>query len=198
MKRLTEYISESIMDVNKNISDFDINTVESFLQSNYSKSKFDISKKPNKDGKYEVSSKDYIKATNKDLTSLTNGMFIWKNVRGLDFSDCHKLISLEGLPEEGDCEGPYDYEFNDIEIKQIQKELKEIWKKYDYTDFDCEFEHECGWVGNLDVGKYKFITSSAGDPYDEDEDYDCDDFEIAQVNYCDIEVPENVWYNILN
>lgn len=198
MKRLAECINESIMDVDKNISDFDINAVGSFLQSNYSKSKFDISKKPNKDGKYEVSSKDYIKATNKDLTSLTNGMFIWKSVRGLDFSNCHKLISLDGLPEEGDCEGPYDYKFNDIEIKQIQKELKEIWKKYDYSDFDYEFEHECGWFGNLEVEKYMFITCSAGDPDDEYPDYDYDDFRIAQVDYCDIEVPESIWENILN
>lgn len=198
MKNLIQLINESMTNVDKNIGDFDIDTVESFLQSNYSKSKFNISKKPNKDGKYEVSSKDYIKATNKELTSLTNGMFVWKNVRGLDFSNCHKLLSLDGLPEEGDCEGPYDYKFNDIEIKQIQKELKEIWKKHDYTDFDYEFEHECGWFGNLDVGKYTFITSSAGDPYDEYSDYDYDDFQISQVNYCDIEVPENIWVNILN
>ena len=198
MKELTQYINESIMKVDESISDSDINAIELFLQSNYSKSKFDISKKPNKDGKYEVSSKDYIHINNKDLTSLTNGMFVWKNVGGLDFSNCHKLMTLDGIPEEGDCEGPYDYKFNNTEIKQIQKELKEIWKKHDYTDFEYEFEHESGWVGNLDVEKYKFITCSAGDPDDECSDYDYDDFHIAQVNYCDIEVPESIWGNILN
>ena len=51
--------------------------IKSFLKANYDGS-IKISKEPNADGKYEVSSSTNIEVKNKKITSLTNGMFVWK------------------------------------------------------------------------------------------------------------------------
>ena len=59
-----------------------------------------ISKKPNADGKYEVSSTGNVSVKNRDIISLTNGTFIWTVVGG-DFycNNCNSLTSLEGAPK---------------------------------------------------------------------------------------------------
>ena len=78
--------------------------IESFLKENYDYINYmgaiKISNKPNKDGKYEVSSTTDVGVKNKNITSLTNGMFVWINVDG-DFncSRCVGLESLKGAPE---------------------------------------------------------------------------------------------------
>ena len=63
-----------------------------------------ISATPNKDDKFEVSAKGLarIKYDKKnDLTSLTNGDFIWTKVgRGFDISYMSNLETLEGMPRE--------------------------------------------------------------------------------------------------
>ena len=85
--------------------------IEAFLKENYLGAAIKISNKPNKDGKYEVSStKDVNKKPRIDLNSLTNGMFIWTIVDGsFRFSGCPSLNSLEGAPKEvgGDFEVLY-------------------------------------------------------------------------------------------
>ena len=93
--------------------------IKSFLKENYD-GLIKISKKPNADGKYEVSSTKNITFKNENIISLTNGMFIWATVDGYfnccyciklegapkevggDFycTDCNSLISLEGAPKE--------------------------------------------------------------------------------------------------
>ena len=77
--------------------------VKAFLKENY-RGLIKISQKPNKDNKYEVSSVDYIEVKNRNITnitSLTNGMFIWTVVGGSFYcSDCNSLKSLEGAPKE--------------------------------------------------------------------------------------------------
>ena len=69
------------------------------MKENY-KGIFKISKTPNSDGKYEVSSTKDVEVINRNITSLTNGMFIWVNVIE-DFicSYCYSLETLEGAPE---------------------------------------------------------------------------------------------------
>ena len=74
--------------------------IKSFLKENY-KGSIKISKEPNKDGKYEVSSTKSIRVKNYNITSLTNGMFIWSTVDGyFDCNYCRSLKSLEGAPKE--------------------------------------------------------------------------------------------------
>ena len=52
---------------------------------------------------FVVDSNDKIKVTNKDIKSLTNGMFRWGSVAGkFDCAKCAELISLEGAPNECD------------------------------------------------------------------------------------------------
>ena len=76
--------------------------IRQFLKNNFKNaSKCKISKKPNKDGKFEVLSTGDVVVKNKQINSLTNGSFIWTNIKG-DFicSDCNLLKSLEGAPKE--------------------------------------------------------------------------------------------------
>lgn len=77
--------------------------VDDFLKSNVvDYRRLIISKTPNKDGLYEVSSKgDIIISCSNNHTGLTNGLFIWTKVKG-DF-DCSwntNLETLEGGPKE--------------------------------------------------------------------------------------------------
>ena len=76
--------------------------IKSFLKENYTGvSLCKISRKPNSDGKYEVSSPKHIEVKNNNITSLTNGMFIWTTVDGhFNCSYCNSLTSLEGAPKE--------------------------------------------------------------------------------------------------
>ena len=74
--------------------------IKSFLKENYD-GLIKISKKPNAVGKYEVSSTKNIRVKNYNITSLTNGMFIWSTVDGyFDCNYCRSLKSLEGAPKE--------------------------------------------------------------------------------------------------
>ena len=74
--------------------------IKAFLKANY-KGSIKISRKPNVDGKYEVSSTKSIRVKNYNITSLTNGMFIWSTVDGyFDCNYCRSLKSLEGAPKE--------------------------------------------------------------------------------------------------
>ena len=107
MKNLKECIIESIFDVEDNIDNVDESIkdqIKQFLNDNFKNaSNCIIIEKPNKDGKFEVLSKGNIEVKNKLITSLTNGLFIWTNIKG-DFicNHCNSLISLEGAPEKVD------------------------------------------------------------------------------------------------
>ena len=73
--------------------------IKAFLKENYIGS-IKISRKPNINGKYEVSSTKDIEVKNYNITSLTNGMFIWTYVGGyFNCPMCNYLKSLEGAPE---------------------------------------------------------------------------------------------------
>ena len=105
MMNLKNYIIESLFDIDDNIDKIDKDIekqIKEFLNNNFTiSSKYKISKKPNKDGKFEVLSKGNIEVKNKLITSLTNGSFIWTSIKG-DFicSNCKSLTSLEGAPKE--------------------------------------------------------------------------------------------------
>ena len=73
--------------------------IKAFLKENYIGS-IKISRKPNINGKYEVLSTKNIRVKNYNMTSLTNGMFIWTTVNGsFEFINCNFLESFEGAPE---------------------------------------------------------------------------------------------------
>ena len=127
MKNLKEYISESIFDIDDNIDNVDKcikDQINQFLNDNFTNaSKCKISEKPNKDGKFEVSSNGNVEVKNEYITSLTNGLFIWTNIQGgFICPDCNSLISLEGAPKEvgGDfycrsCKG----KFTEEDVKKV-------------------------------------------------------------------------------
>ena len=75
--------------------------VKQFIKENYDyNGDIIISDEPNKDGKYEVSLTGDVKVKNKELTSLTNEYFIWKNIGGNFYCcNCQMLESLEGAAE---------------------------------------------------------------------------------------------------
>ena len=98
MKSLRESLLDNglISKTDKMIKD----EIEAFLKENYLGAAIKISNKPNKDGKYEVSSTTDIEVKNTNITSLTNGMFIWTVVGGSFYcNDCYSLKSLEGAPK---------------------------------------------------------------------------------------------------
>lgn len=77
--------------------------IEEFLKINVDEyKKLVISKTPNKDGIYEVSSTGKVTFYGRsNPTGLTNGLFIWTKVKGnFDCSWNRNLESLEGGPEE--------------------------------------------------------------------------------------------------
>lgn len=103
MKNLKEFIVEGIFDVDDNIDNVDKNIkdqIKQFLKNNFNGiSSCKISRKPNTEGKFEVSSSKDIRAKT-CLTSLTNGLFVWTTVGGNFFCrQCHSLKSLKGSPE---------------------------------------------------------------------------------------------------
>ena len=74
--------------------------IEEFLKQNFI-GEWTISKEPNKDGYYEVSSTTSVYGKQNKLSSLTNGLFIWTKVKGsFSCQKCTKLTSLEGGPKE--------------------------------------------------------------------------------------------------
>ena len=64
-----------------------------------------------------------ILVTNKNITSLTNNLFIWGKVKR-DFScyNCKSLISLKGAPEEvGETFSIYGNKFSIEDVKKVVK-----------------------------------------------------------------------------
>lgn len=92
---------ESIFDVDTDTIDTDIMTsIEDFLKINY-RGKFIISKYPDKDGKYKVSSTTnvYGRWDLADQPYLTNGRFKFTTIKGhFAATNCDELLSLEGGP----------------------------------------------------------------------------------------------------
>ena len=124
MKSLRESLLDD--DLVEKTDEYIKDEIKKFLKLNYKGySNCKISREPNQYGKYEVSSAKRIEVKNKNITSLTNGIFIWTTVDGL-FSviDCYSLKSLEGAPEK--VGGDFDCSYcNSLEsLKGAPKEVK--------------------------------------------------------------------------
>ena len=156
MINLKNYIIESILDIEDNIDNMDESIkdqINQFLKDNFkTNSTYQISKKPNKDGKFEVSSNGSIRIKNKHITSLTNGLFIWINIKDYFYcTNCNSLKSLEGAPKEvgGDfiC-------FNCKSLTSLEGAPKEVG-------------------GNFDCGYCDSLTSLEGAPKEVRGDFYC-------------------------
>lgn len=77
------------------------NEIRRFIIDNYrGHSYVRISSLPNVQGKFEAYSRKRLKVKNLSIEHLTNGLFVWSEVKGdFDCSNCAKLKSLEGAPK---------------------------------------------------------------------------------------------------
>ena len=104
MKTLKDYINEaSLLDIEGTMEAGDEvikKIIEKWINDNFKVKDLKISDNPNSDGLYEVSAK-YVKVFNKNITSLTNCLFVWKEVKEyFDCYGCNSLTSLECAPKE--------------------------------------------------------------------------------------------------
>ena len=141
MKNLKEYIIEGVFDTDEDTIDENIkDQIKQFLKENFKGySKCKISRKPNTNGKYEVSSSKDIKAKTY-ITSLTNGLFVWTTVGGDFFCRlCNSLKSLKGSPEK--VSGNFSCRWCDS-LKSLEGAPKEVG-----GFFSCS---ECGIAFTID------------------------------------------------
>ena len=102
-----------------------------FLVKNYEGS-YKISEKPNKDDLYEVSCTNRVNIINENITSLTNGYFIWTIVKGSFIChNCNSLKSLEGAPKEV---GGSFYCFNCVSLTSLKGAPEKVG-----GTFDCSY-----------------------------------------------------------
>ena len=133
MKSLRESILADMDDILQSGEEAIKENIKQWLKENLSEglSNYKISEKPNKDGKYKVSFKEYVKFS-RNATSLTNGMFVWTATLYNNFicSSCPKLTSLEGAPEKA---GVFDcsYCYSLTSLKGAPKSVK--------RDFYCSY-----------------------------------------------------------
>jgi hypothetical protein len=109
MKDLKEILEASILDIDDTLSvtndDLRREAIKKFLKEYWLTSPAaKISAKPNKDDKFEVSTRGFARIRydkRKELTSVTNGDFVWTKVDGgFDISWMDNLETLEGMPRE--------------------------------------------------------------------------------------------------
>ena len=109
MKNLIEYIEEGLLKGQETTLDSGESTsievqrqeVIDFIKDNYyGVNTYDISKKPNKDGLFEIFTHNDITVKNHNITALTNGKFIFTYTGNFSIDLCKKLKSLDGCPEE--------------------------------------------------------------------------------------------------
>ena len=149
--------------------------IKSFLKENYKGvSSCKISRKPNIDGKYEVSSTKDIDVISKKITSLTNGMFIWATVDGyFRVVSCNSLKSLEGAPKKV---GGHFYCFNCNSLTSLEGAPKEIGGGF-YCDFSKSLKSlegapkEVG--GDFYCSGCNILTSLKGAPKEVRKDFSC-------------------------
>lgn len=106
MKRLKNILIEGILDdIDDTLakSDYEIDkmAIDDFIRKNYKQtsSKYRISKRKNKDGKYELSSTGAI-YINSLATELVNDLFVWKKVKSFFACNNDHIKNLIGAPRE--------------------------------------------------------------------------------------------------
>lgn len=110
MKNIIDLYEASLLDeiedtLSVTSDDLRRKAVEKFIEDNYLVARgVKISATPNKDDKFEVSVRGLVRVNpykKKELTSLTNGDFVWKKIDGyFDMSWMDNLETLEGMPRE--------------------------------------------------------------------------------------------------
>lgn len=175
MRHLNEYIKESLFDVDDRDLDKTIkDEIEKYIKSNYNTKQYSISKTPGEDGKYVVNSKGNISVKNKEITNLTNDLFVWGKVGGYFICiECASLKTLEGAPKEvgggfncGYCES----------LTSLNGAPKKVG-----TYFNCSY---CGSLTSLNgapakVGGYFLcigcdsLKTLEGSPKEVGSDFDC-------------------------
>ena len=165
MKNLKEYIKESILGDWNTVNADEISgrvEVEAFLNENY-EGGFSISQKPNKNGKFEVSSKTDVTVKNKQLERLTNDLFEFTEIRGEVRCSYCALTSLEGAPKKIGGNFYCDY----CELKSLEGAPKKV-----DGNFYCD---HCGSLttlegapkevgGDFNCGGCESLTSPKGAP----------------------------------
>lgn len=106
MRRLKNTLTEGILDDIESTlakSDYEIDKmqIDEFIRKNYKQisSKYRISKRKNKDGKYELSSTGPI-YINGLATELVNDLFVWKKVKSFFACNNDHIKNLVGAPRE--------------------------------------------------------------------------------------------------
>jgi hypothetical protein len=179
MRTLKDILKESILD--------DIDTqiktgykvfkdeIKAFLKENFrGASSCKISRNPNSDGKYEVSSPKSIEAKNDTITSLTNGMFVWNKIDG-DFKlyFCTLLKSLEGAPKE--VGGTFDCSRCDS-LKSLEGAPEKVGRNF-YCGLCSSLESLKGAPEKVEGDFYcnfnKSLTSLEGAPKEVEGDFGC-------------------------
>lgn len=102
MKTLYESLLDDFDTLSNKTNPRDI--IEQFIETHCCASMVDISRKPNKDGKFEVSARRVVinpqTPNEKGASGITNGMFVWTYV-DMDFicNSNPNITSLEGCPK---------------------------------------------------------------------------------------------------
>lgn len=176
MKRLSEYIKESIFDIedNWNIDKHIKDEIQEFLKANYKIRQYSISERPNDGGKYVVDSKESVYVKNKRMIHLTNDMFVWGEVEGNFVCSYGKsLTSLVGAPEKvGEM---FDCRWCNS-LASLVGAPKEVGGKF--TCFDCNslisLEGSPKKVGkNFDCSWCNSLISLEGAPKEVSGDFYC-------------------------
>lgn len=189
MKTLKDVIYESILDDYDKLSNGIVlgDAIQDFLNTNYTSTKpFEISKKLNKDGKLTVSCKGEVSVKNRQLKSLTNEFFVFKEVDV--FRCCHIPIqTLEGAPtkcREFDCTGC-------SKLSNLNGAPKEVGRMICSQCFGLEsLEGVSRKVMNIDLSHCTRLTSLQGLPskiYDLDISF-CFELDKSNLKY----MPKNI------
>ena len=100
MKTLKEFLIEGILDIENNIENLTEKAlIEDFIKENYEIKHGNLQFEKERD-KYIVSTKGSVEVENKNITSLTNGLFEWGAVE--EYFSCYGCASLKdltGVPE---------------------------------------------------------------------------------------------------
>ena len=153
MKTLYELYEGILGDIEDRLDSSDDikGVIKEFINNLYDCSdSYTISDKPNKDGKYEVSSYGDVKIkkglTSHNVKSLTNGLFVWSTVHG-DFriSLMQKLESLDGCPKK--VQGTFDVRWSNI--KSLKGCPEYVGEKFmcSYCNYLETLEYAPNYVG---------------------------------------------------
>lgn len=170
MKTLTEFLNEGIISEDNTTN---VNKITEWIDKNYDAVRgLKISNTPNRRGLYEVDASG-VDLHNKNITSLTNGMFVWNKVGYFNCKWCHSLKSLEGGPIEVD-----DFSCcHCTSLQSLQGAPKKVKGDFECSGCDSLKTLEGGPIGtigrNYDCSNCSSLKSLQGAPSKVEGDFDC-------------------------